>query len=231
MDKDKRRTGELFVVAAPSGAGKTSLVQALAEADPGLEVSVSYTTRPPRPLELDGDAYHFVTAERFRAMVADDAFLEHARVFDHRYGTGKDWVREKLATGVDIILEIDWQGARKVFARHPRSVGIFLFPPSLETLGERLRKRGENEETVARRMREAHREIAHCHEFPYHIVNEDFERSLAALRAVIAAVRERKSPDIGRLDDFAGGLLQKAPRSVQCPPVPSTGADHGPLDR
>lgn len=193
--------GTLFIVAAPSGAGKTSLVRALLHKLSGIRVSVSYTTRAPRPREQDGVDYHFVSPDDFRAMVADDAFLEHATVFDRSYGTGRLWVEEQLKAGTDVILEIDWQGARQVRSAFAGTVGVFILPPSRDELERRLRARGQDgDEVIARRMRDAVSEMSHYDEFDYLIVNNDFDEALAELAAVVMAQRLRKDKrDIGVL--------------------------------
>ncbi len=184
--------GTLYIVAAPSGAGKTSLVKALVEQLDELEVSVSYTTRPPRPGEKDGINYHFIDREGFQRMVAAGEFLEHAEVFGNFYGTAKANIFERLRAGIDVILEIDWQGARQVREAFPEMVGIFILPPSREVLEQRLRDRGQDsEETIARRMRDATEEMSHYREFDYLVVNDRFERSLEELRAIVVARRLR----------------------------------------
>ncbi len=182
-----RRTGRLIVLSAPSGAGKTSLVRALLERDPRLRVSVSYTTRPPRSGEADGEAYHFVSRPRFEAMIEADAFLEHARVFDNYYGTSAEQVRSLTAAGQDVLLEIDWQGAQQVRASMPECLSIFILPPSLAELERRLRGRSTDEESVIRRrLRDARDDMGHWQEFDYVVVNEDFDEALATLEAVLA---------------------------------------------
>lgn len=184
--------GILFIISAPSGAGKTSLVKALLESTPDLTVSVSHTTRAMRPGEENGVHYHFVDVATFEAMVAEDAFLEHAQVFDNRYGTAAAAVEHQLAAGRDVVLEIDWQGARQVRGRFPEAVGIFVLPPSRATLAQRLRGRGQDsDETIARRMRDAQSESAHYAEYDYLVVNDDFALALAALGAVVRAERLR----------------------------------------
>lgn len=184
--------GTLFIVAAPSGAGKTSLVKALLDAEKDVLVSVSHTTRPPRPGERDGVDYHFITPDAFEAMVREDAFLEHASVFDHHYGTSRHWVLEKLTQGLDVILEIDWQGARQIRSQVNDSVGIFILPPARETLQRRLLSRNQDSEaTVARRMRDAESEMSHYDEFDYLVVNDVFERAVQELRAIVLARRLR----------------------------------------
>lgn len=199
--------GRLYVIAAPSGAGKTSLVKALLERRPELEVSVSYTTRKPRPNEVDGRDYSFITPERFRELIAADALLEHADVFDNHYGTGRERVERALAAGRDVILEIDWQGARQVRKLFPRMVGIFILPPSLAELRRRLTDRGKDSpEVIERRMASAREEISHVLEFEYIIVNEQFDVALADLQAVVRAARlsrERGASRLSRLlDEF-----------------------------
>ena len=189
--------GNLYVVSAPSGAGKTSLVAALQSSLPGLHVSISHTTRPRRGNESDGVNYHFVSEEDFVAMIAADAFLEHAQVFDRRYGTARDSVEKYLAAGEDVILEIDWQGASQVRLRHPGCVGIFILPPSRESLAERLTGRAQDsDEVIARRMRDAVAEMSHWAEFDYLVINDDFETALADLRSIIRSghlQRQRQS--------------------------------------
>lgn len=187
------RNGTLFIVAAPSGAGKTSLVKALLQRMEDIRVSVSYTTRAPRPREQDGIDYHFVSPDRFGAMVAEGAFLEHATVFDRSYGTGRDWVMRQLAAGTDVILEIDWQGARQVRTAFPGNVGVFILPPSRDELERRLRARGQDgDDIIQRRMRDAQSEMSHYDEFDYVIINEDFDRALSELMAVVVAQRLRR---------------------------------------
>jgi guanylate kinase len=183
--------GRLIVIAAPSGAGKTSLTRALIErlAARGIrgEFSVSYTTRAPRPGERDGVDYHFVSPERFADMVAQDAFLEHAEVFGRRYGTGREVTERLLADGRLVFLDIDWQGARQVRSRKPDTLGIFIRPPSLAELERRLRARGQDDEaTIARRMRAAEEELSHAGEFDHVLVNDDFDRTLGLLEALVA---------------------------------------------
>ena len=187
--------GNLFVVAAPSGAGKTSLTRALLERDPGIRLSVSYTTRPPRPGEHDGVDYHFVTAERFQEMRGAGAFLEHARVHGNWYATGAAWLKAQVDSGQDVLLEIDWQGARQVRKLIADSVHIFVLPPSLESLEERLLRRGQDDEgTIARRVRAAREEMRHCDEFDYVIINQDFASAVDDLAAIVRGARLRSEP-------------------------------------
>ena len=180
-------TACLFTISAPSGAGKTSLVKALLEKrDTSVAVSVSHSTRPRRAGEVDGVAYHFVALAEFEQMVADDEFLENARVFDNCYGTARSSVEALLTSGKHVILEIDWQGARQVKVKLPDTVGIFILPPSREQLEQRLRARGTDDETViARRMRDADREMSHVHDAEYLVINDDFEQALLELDSII----------------------------------------------
>ena len=178
--------GDLWVIAAPSGAGKTSLVRKLLARDPRLAFSISYTTRRPRPTERDGEDYFFVDEDTFQSMVERGAFLEHARVFDRRYGTSREHVESLLASGRSVLLEIDWQGARQVRERAPYSRGIFILPPSVAELERRLRGRGtDTEETIARRLRDALADMAHWPEFDHVVVNDDFEAALDRLAGIV----------------------------------------------
>ena len=190
---DAAAGGTLFVVSAPSGAGKTTLVRALVQDDPLAMVSISHTTRPIRADEVDGEHYFFVDEARFAEMVAAGAFFEHAEVFGARYGTSREAVEANLADGRDVILEIDWQGARQVREQMPGSVGIFILPPSRAALEQRLRKRAQDApEVIEARMRQAVDEMSHWDEFEFVIFNDEFETALADLRAVLAARRLRR---------------------------------------
>src|SRR5579863_5369432 len=178
--------GRLYVVSAPSGAGKTSLVKALMEREPRIRFSVSYTTRKPRPNEIPGRDYHFVSMERFDEMVAHDEFLEHARVFDNCYGTGLRTVQESLGLGEQLLLEIDWQGARQVRARLPEARSIFILPPSRDSLQQRLKARSTDADAVIeRRLKDAAQDITHFSEFDYVVINDRFDRALADLQAIV----------------------------------------------
>ncbi|HMI73321.1 MAG TPA: guanylate kinase [Steroidobacteraceae bacterium] len=178
--------GRLYVVAAPSGAGKTSLVKALMEREPRIQFSVSYTTRKPRPNEIPGRDYHFVSAERFQEMIANDEFLEHARVFDNCYGTGVRTVQEALRNGEELLLEIDWQGARQVRARIPEACSIFILPPSRRALELRLKGRStDSDEVIQRRLRDAAEDLGHWTEFDYVVINDRFEQAVEDLQAIV----------------------------------------------
>lgn len=184
--------GTLFVVSAPSGAGKTTLVRALVQDDPLAMVSVSHTTRPIRPDEVDGEHYFFVEEARFAEMVAGNAFFEHAEVFGSSYGTSREAVEANLADGRDVILEIDWQGARQVREQIPGSIGIFILPPSRTSLEQRLRGRAQDApEVIETRMQQAVDEMSHWDEFEFVIFNDDFETALTDLRAVLMGQRLR----------------------------------------
>jgi len=203
--------GRLFVIAAASGTGKTSLVKALMAGHPGLAVSVSHTTRPQRPTEVNGRDYHFVSRAQFEEMIAAGAFLEHATVFDNLYGTSRAVVTTALNAGQDLVLEIDWQGAAQIRASLPEALGIFILPPSRAALETRLNNRGtDSPAVIARRLRDSVTELSHWAEFRYVIVNDQFDDALSDLRAIIdgrgaSFVRER--PD---LCAFAQGLLGKS---------------------
>jgi guanylate kinase len=208
MSQTQSVAGTLYIFAAPSGAGKTSLVKALVDSTPGIEVSVSHTTRAPRPGEVDGVNYHFVDLPTFERMVAEGAFLEHARVFDNYYGTARASIEQRLAAGMDVILEIDWQGARQVREQFPDSVGVFILPPSKAVLEERLRGRGTDDEaTIARRMRDAEREMSHYDEFDYLVINDDFDTALEDLRAIVRARRLRTPVQAARHQALLDSLL------------------------
>ena len=178
--------GKLFVISAPSGAGKTSLVQALLAARPNLVVSVSHTTRKPRPHELEGQHYYFVTSARFHELAQQKAFLEHAQVFDNFYATGAEQVKEKLASGRDVLLEIDWQGARQVRRAMPASISIFILPPSRMALEQRLReRRTDDAATIARRLADAAADMSHYQEFDYVVINDQFDKAVGDLLEIL----------------------------------------------
>ncbi|HEX4860065.1 MAG TPA: guanylate kinase [Rhizomicrobium sp.] len=178
--------GRLYVVAAPSGAGKTSLVKALMEREPRIQFSVSYTTRHPRPNEIPGRDYHFVSPERFQEMIANQEFLEHAQVFDNCYGTGVHTVKEALSNGEQLLLELDWQGARQVRSRIPEAVSIFILPPSRAALEQRLQGRStDSDEVIRRRLRDAAEDLGHWREFDYVVINDRFERAIEDLQAIV----------------------------------------------
>ena len=185
-------TGNLFVVAAPSGGGKTSLTRALLERERGIRLSVSYTTRPPRPGEQEGVDYHFVSTGQFMALREAGAFLEHAHVHGNWYATSASWLTQQIEAGQDVLLEIDWQGAAQVRRLIPSSIQVFILPPSLALLEERLHRRGQDDKaTIARRLEAARDEIRHCAEFNYVIINQDFATAVDDLGAIVRASRLR----------------------------------------
>ncbi|HEX9803974.1 MAG TPA: guanylate kinase [Gammaproteobacteria bacterium] len=192
-------TGNLFIVCAPSGAGKTSLVNALLERDPDIELSVSYTTRAPRAGELDGREYHFVSREQFLAMAQRGEFLESAEVHGNFYGTSQAWIDARRREGHDILLEIDWQGAQQVRRLIPEAVGVFILPPSLEVLRRRLTARGQDsDEVIEQRLANAREEIGHVEEFDYAIINQTFEVAVVDLVSIVRAQRLKITAQLTR---------------------------------
>ena len=199
--------GNLFIVCAPSGAGKTSLVNELLQADPQIRLSVSYTTRKPRPGEVDGREYHFVTEQEFAQMIARGAFLENALVHGNHYATSAHWISEQRAAGRDIMLEIDWQGAALVRQLIPEAIGIFILPPSFEALLSRLNKRAQDTpDVIARRLAAARDEISHVGEFKYVIINDNFSQAAQDLISIVRTQRlltpiqlDRHSSQINRM--------------------------------
>lgn len=200
--------GKLYIISAPSGAGKTSLVKQLVADLDGLTVSISHTTRQMRPGEAHGQDYYFVSVADFQAMQAQQAFLEHAQVFDNFYGTAQQTVEENLNRGLDVILEIDWQGAEQIKKLLPDSLSIFILPPSTEVLLQRLRNRGQDDEQIiARRMRDAVTEIRHHDEFDYLVVNDDFALALTELKSIIIANRLTRQRQQHNLRPLLASLL------------------------
>jgi guanylate kinase len=199
----------LYVVSAPSGGGKTSLVNALLKRDQRVALSVSHTTRAPRPGERDGVHYHFVDDAEFCRLVERGAFLEHARVFDYRYGTGRAAVERKLAAGHDVLLDIDWQGARQVRSSFPAVRTIFILPPSMAELRRRLvDRRQDSDEVIGRRMRAARAEISHAEEFDFLVVNDDFEAALDDLHCIVRRGRLNRSGDVQKNREILAELLE-----------------------
>ena len=201
--------GKLFIITAPSGAGKTTLVDALLKQDEKLTVSISHTTRPRRSKEVDGVNYHFIDKAQFNTMLEAGDFLESADVYDHQYGTSQNWVREQLAQQRDVILEIDWQGAEQVRSLMPEACFIFILPPSLESLTERLRNRAQDDEkTIEGRMQQARSVIEHVAEADYIVVNDDFDTALADLQAIVRSQRLTTSHQQRNLADLLASLTQ-----------------------
>ena len=188
------KTGTLFIISAPSGAGKTSLVADILMLVDNIQASISHTTRPRRPGEENGVNYHFVDVDTFSSMIAEHVFLEHANVFGNYYGTSKQWVKETLATGTDVILEIDWQGAEQARKQFSDSCSIFILPPSIEALEQRLKTRGQDDnDVIARRIAAAQEEMHHCVDADYVVVNDVFEEARDQLENIIYAQRCRLS--------------------------------------
>jgi len=207
-NSEKTKIGQLFIVAAPSGGGKTSLVNQLILSMPQIELSISHTTRAARPKEKDGKDYFFVSKEHFVEMVKQDAFLEHAQVFENFYGTSKQQIEERLSQGIDIVLDIDWQGAQQIRKIIPEAISIFLLPPSLETLRERLQNRQQDKaDVIEKRMHQAQAELNHFDEFDYLIVNKEFDIALEQLKAIVIAERLKKDIQIVRERKLLSFLL------------------------
>ncbi|MGZ8218275.1 guanylate kinase [Methylomagnum sp.] len=203
-------SGTLFIVSAPSGAGKTSLVKALRQGLAGFTVSTSHTTRAQRPGEEHGRDYYFVARAEFERMIEAGEFLEHARVFDNHYGTARQTVETALASGQDVLLEIDWQGAQQIRPLMPDCVSIFILPPSLQALEQRLNSRGQDgPDIIARRMRDAMSEMSHYREYDYLVVNDDFETALTELRGIVIASRLTITRQAARCRDLIAGLLNQ----------------------
>ncbi|MEE4218024.1 MAG: guanylate kinase [Xanthomonadales bacterium] len=199
----------LFIVASPSGGGKSSLISALLRQDDGVRLSVSHTTRRPRPREEHGVHYYFVSESEFLELAGRDAFLEHAQVFDNHYGTGRDAVEKQLADGFDVLLDIDWQGARQVRKSFPSSRGIFILPPSMKVLRQRLTARGQDKaDVIERRMRDARAEISHWDEFDFLVVNDDFELALEDLRSIVRSGKPAREDQEGRIHEILADFLE-----------------------
>ena len=200
--------GQLYVVSAPSGAGKTSLVAALLQQDDHIRVSVSHTTRQPRPKEVSGVHYHFIDKDAFTQRIADGDFLEHAQVFDHFYGTSQEAVEAQLQSGQDVILEIDWQGAQQVRQLRPDTVSIFILPPSVEELRRRLTGRGQDSEAIIdRRMQDAVNEMRHYDEFDYVVINDQFDQALIELTSIFSAQRLKRDRQMHQHADLLKALV------------------------
>lgn len=199
----------LFIVASPSGGGKSSLISALLQRDDSVRLSVSHTTRPARPREEHGVHYYFVNEPEFLELASRGAFLEHAQVFDNYYGTGKDAVEKQLADGFDVLLDIDWQGARQVRKSFPSSRGIFILPPSMEELRRRLTDRGQdNADVVARRMRDARAEISHFEEFDHLVVNDDFDKALEDLHSIVRSGKPARTGQEDYIHEILADFLE-----------------------
>ncbi len=199
---------QLYIVSAPSGAGKTSLVKQLVSDMQQLSVSVSHTTRAMRPGEVDGEDYCFSNVSGFEQMIANNAFLEYAQVFDNFYGTAEQSVENLLNQAIDVILEIDWQGAQQVRKMRPDCCSVFIFPPSVEVLRQRLKNRGQDsDEIIERRMRDAVQEMSHCDEFDYLVVNDDFDQAIEDLKSIVISYRLRKQRQLEKQAELMAQLI------------------------
>lgn len=210
-DSSKKQPARMIILSAPSGAGKTSLARALVDAEPDADLSISHTTRDRRPGETDGVHYHFVDHARFEEMIARDQFLEYARVFDNLYGTSREAVDPKIEAGTNIILDIDWQGARKVRERMPGCVSVFILPPSRQALAQRLSDRGRDSAAVIEsRMRDAASEASHYSEYDWVVINDSFDHALAELRAILAGQPESEPASSDRVKALVASLSEPA---------------------
>lgn len=202
--------GHFFVVAAPSGTGKTSLVRALVNNVNDLQISISSTTRSPRPGDVQGKDYYFVTRPEFEQMIERKEFLEFATIYNNLYGTSREWVMSKLAAGIDVLLEIDWQGAQQIRRLFPSAILIFILPPSLDTLRQRLQNRRQDQnDIIEERMASARLEISHYREFDYLVINDQFEQALANLQHIVLAARLRCREQVNRHAELLDKLLEK----------------------
>lgn len=202
--------GHFYVIAAPSGTGKTSLVRSLVTSVNDLQISISHTTRPLRPGDVEGKDYYFISEATFVKMIAEQAFLEYATIYHYHYGTSREWILQQLQAGIDVVLEIDWQGAQQIRCLFPDSILIFIIPPSLETLRQRLQNRRQDDAGVIDiRMDNAQNEIRHYIEFDYLVINDQFEQALADLRHIILAERLRSSVQKIKHQELLADLLKK----------------------
>jgi guanylate kinase len=204
-----KNNGSLFTIAAASGSGKTSLVKALVETMPQIQVSISHTTRQSRNGEVEGEHYFFVTKQKFQDMVSANQFLEHAEVFGQCYGTSREWVEKTLSEGIDVILEIDWQGAAQIRKQFSQGISIFILPPSIHILKERLlNRRQDSIDIIEQRIAAANKEISHCAEFDYLVVNADFDVALSDLKAIVKAKRLERKQQLKRYAKLLEDLLK-----------------------
>lgn len=202
------QSGTLYVIAAPSGAGKTTLVKALTDSLAHITVSISHTTRPKRPNEVDGVNYHFIDKAAFEAMLKHGDFLEHASVFDNLYGTSKSWVETTLAKGDDVILEIDWQGHQQIHSLFPDAISIFILPPSIDDLRQRLVTRNQDHpDIIEKRLADVRETVSHIGEFDYVVLNDKFETAVSELTAIVKSERLRNTPQCERYADLITSLL------------------------
>ncbi|KKO46225.1 guanylate kinase [Arsukibacterium ikkense] len=206
----QQHSGNLFIVSAPSGAGKSSLINALLKTHADMQVSVSHTTRAPRPGEVDGVHYHFISVEQFKKLIADNEFLEWAEVFGNYYGTSRSAIINNLRQGIDVFLDIDWQGARQIRQQAPGTLGIFILPPSMAALEQRLLQRGQDsEQVIAKRMAQAQSEMQHADEYEYLIINDDFNQALSELAHIVLSQRNSLQSQQSRHQTLMQQLLAK----------------------
>lgn len=202
--------GNVYIIAAASGTGKTSLVKFLIESLDDIAISISHTTRPMRKDEREQESYFYVSEQEFKKMIDQNAFLEYAKVFDHYYGTSKEWVEWQIKKSKDVILEIDWQGAQQIKQQYPQSISIFILPPSKEELRRRLESRNQdNQDVIAKRLAAAHEEIAHCSDFDYIVINDKFDIALVDLRSIIRSHRMQKKVQIIKYQNLLAELIKK----------------------
>jgi len=202
--------GNLYVIAAPSGTGKTTLVKAVTHSLSAITVSISHTTRPKRPAEINGVNYYFIDPSEFQTMIAHHDFLEHAKVFNHFYGTSRSWVEKTLAQGIDVILEIDWQGCQQIQQLFPDCISIFILPPSLADLAKRLKNRAQDSlDIIQQRLADARETVSRIHEFDYVMINADFDHAVDDLKAIITANRLLQAKQILKLDKLLADLTSK----------------------
>jgi guanylate kinase len=207
LNRTTEKRGNLFIISAPSGAGKTSLVKSLLEMMPNLYVSISHTTRPKRAYEIEGVHYNFVDKPKFESLIQTGQFLEYAVVFDNYYGTSKTWVDQQLDDGKDIILEIDWQGAQQVKKLIQDAIKVFILPPSYETLKSRLVGRGDEDDVISHRMDNARNELIHYNEYDFIIINDDFTHALNELKSIVATMKLGYTQQRDYYDDFLDNML------------------------
>ncbi|MGI5308081.1 guanylate kinase [Rheinheimera sp. WS51] len=201
-------SGNLFIISAPSGAGKSSLIQALLKQHNDMQVSISHTTRAPRPGEIDGVHYHFISVDKFKALIKQDAFFEWAEVFGNYYGTSKQAIQQQLEQGIDVFLDIDWQGARQIRQQTQAVTGIFIFPPNLTELKTRLTKRGQDSaEVIAKRMAEAYSEMSHANEYEYLIINDNFAQAEQEFKQIVLAQRNSFQSQLSKHHSLVTELL------------------------
>ena len=208
-DMQDNAQGSLFIISAPSGTGKTSLVKQLVDSLDDIQVSVSHTTRPKRSGEVDGVSYHFIERQQFENMIAQSGFLEYAEVYEHYYGTSQAWVADTLQQGTDVVLEIEWQGAKQVQRYFPDAKTIFILPPDAKSLEQRLRDRGKDQESIIhQRLHAARNEVQYCVDYQYIVVNDEFDKALSDLQAIVRAERCRSKQQMTRYQSLIEAMTE-----------------------